>query len=537
MGQPLPPTPPVLPPIRTMADDLASAERGESGASEFPVSAPRLPGTPRGTTTAHAQPIALPLRTPARPGRHRAMLWSFVVFAVVVLGLGTFGVFTFVSKVSGTVADAVPAEAVAFASVRLGQGGTEPFVSVVLAGFPGLTSERLQGATDVAYVLLPGSSPAEPVAALLVRGLPTVDLSASPTLSTKTLPGGVLLVETAHRGRVEGLTGKVWGREIEFRRLLRGMSLTAPVLMAFRSSALGTLLQPFVFHPVFADAALALTLMPNEGTSTARVQGRVSREVVTSSVPGVQVDVPQRLPRSVILAGLRPNVLSDVTALPASGRLPSSLASVLRVFSEQHEAARAFTDAAAGPWALGVLPTGTPGVRDGVAIIPLKSGSDPRASLRTLESFFARLGPYLTGSDLPAAAFSEAEYRGVVVRYVNFGSSARAFDYAVMPDALLLATSRASMAALIDAMHGEGTLVGSPAFTSLSAAAQGTDWLYLLADQRVRPEVPAALAVFHDLLPAVIMRPVGSKDLEGLAVLSRTPSSAEVSVEGEAGTP
>lgn len=525
MAQPLPPTPPVLPPIRTLADDLAAASSGKSGAFEFQASGSPMPSVPR-SSAAGAQPIALPPHVP-RQGRGRLLLFVSLVFGIALVGFGIWGALRFLPRASGTVADVVPADAIAFVSVRVGQPGTDSLLAVLTSAFEGLTPVHLQSATDVTYVLLPGPSPAEPVAALLVRGLSTVDLSASPGLSPHPIFGGLFIVETTHRGRVEGLADQTWGREAEFRKLVRGMPSDAPVLAVFRSSVLEALLQPFAPHPVLTDAALVLALRPSEGTATASVQGRTNGEI-TPSVAGRGAGVALALPSGLILASSRPSFTSDVATLPASGKLPSSLASVLRVFGEQNEEARQLADAVAGPWTLGVLPTEVPGIRDVVAIVPLKSGADPRASLRTLESVFQRLGPYLAGSDVPGAAFSEAEVRGVAVRYVNFGSPARAFDYAVVSDALLLATSRPSMAALIDAGRGEHVLTDTSAFASLKEAAQGADWFMLLADERIRSEVPVALAVFHDLFRGIVVRPTGPRSLEGLAMLgSPSPAPAE----------
>lgn len=536
MGPSLPPTPPIVPPIRTMADDLAAAERGELGDAEPPVSASPMLGVSEGPGS-RVQPVALPLTSREGPVRRRAVRVISAVIAAALVGAGVWGVLTFVPKTSGTVADAVPADAVAFVSIRLGQREMEPLGSLLLAHFEGLTLERLQGATDLTYVLLPGSSPAEPVAALLVRGLPAVDLSASPGLSPHPAPaGGVLIVETSQRGRLAGSTGRVWGNEAEFRKLFHGVPPDAPILLALRGSALGSLLQPLAPHPVATDAAVVLGFAPIEGTAAARVHGGTSAaHAPPVADSGVEAAL-KALPDGVVLAGARPSFSSDVTALPTSGRLPSSLASVLQVFGTENEAARSLTDAVTGPWVFGVLATETPGVLDAVAVIPLKAGADPRASLRTLESEFVRFGPYLAGSNLPDAAFAEAAVRGIPVRYVNFGSSARAFDYAVgpaciacgeaaagRPEVLLLATSRASMAALIAAMHGEEALAGSPSFAAVSDAANGADWLYVAPGEGTRAEVPPALAVLYDVVPAMVVGPAGPRRLAGLAMLAGAP--------------
>ncbi len=545
MAEPLPQTPPsILPPIRTMADDLAAASRGQLSA-ELPsrLSSVGNAPTPVAPTLARIQPVALPSRPPKR-ARRRGISIFIILLVGAAAGFGIFGARLFIPKNSGTVADVVPAEAIAFISVHLGEPRTEEIALALSGNFQGLTPERLQGASDLTVLLFPGASPAEPIPALLVRGLPALDLSGAPALSPIPLPGGILVVETTHRGRLEALSGRTWGREAAYRSMVRELSDAPPVLMSLRGPVVEALLQPFSPHPVRAEA-LVLSLTPGEGDAPAVAQGstaRMARKKSGSGGSGDEVagstDESAGLPGDVIFAGVRPDLRADLTELPESGTLPDTLVQVLRVFRDGSDAARSVTETFAGPWTFGVLPTAQPGVRDAVAIIPLREGGDPSPALRTLEATFTEFGPYLTGSVFPEATFVETVYGGVTIRYVNFGSPARAFDYAVVGGKLLVATSRESMYALVDVLNTLGSALASRAeFARLAGATTGADWLYLRADDRLAIEHPGALAVFHRLLPAIVVKSVESGSLEGLAELG-VPYDAHTAPQvGEGGLP
>lgn len=312
--------------------------------------------------------------------------------------------------------------------------------------------------------------------------------------------------------------------------------------MSLRGPIVEALLQPFSPHPVHAEA-LVLSLTPGEGDAPAVVQGSTARMAKKRSGSGDSggevtggTGESAGLPGDVILAGVRPDLRADLAELPESGTLPDTLLQVLRVFRDGSDAARSVTETFAGPWTFGVLPTAQPGIRDAVAIIPLKEGVDPSPALRTLEAAFTGFGPYLTGSVFPEAAFVETAYGGVMIRYVNFGSPARAFDYAVVGGKLLVATSRESMYALVDALNTLGSALASRAeFAQLASAAVGTSWVYLRSDDRLAIEHPGALSVFHRLLPAILVKSVGSGSLEGLAVLGTSRDAQTAPPAGEGG--
>ncbi|MDP3685730.1 MAG: hypothetical protein Q8R32_02770 [bacterium] len=523
-----------LPPIRTMADDLADAARGTL------ASASGVPLVPLGSTAAvpPSTPTGGLVRLPAavRPRRRGLTVSLFLLFGLVLVGIGAWAALRLIPVSSGTVADAVPAEAQSFVSVRNGDPQTAALLSTLLSSFEGLTADHFRGATDLTYLLLPGPSPAEPVPALLVRGVQTVNLSDTPTLGVQAMTDGVLITDSAHLGRLNALSGSTWGRERPFRNSLRGFPENAPVLLAFRPEALATFLQSFAPHALSAAFPLVMAAVPaGDGSANVVVRSGSGSERAQASVRfagDAGADSAKSLPQSTLLAMRRPvTVLGELQAPAASERPPSGLRPILQALHERAAAFGAVLQSFEGMLTLGVLPTETAGIRDLVAIVPLKTGTDIEPQLRELESAGPTFGPYLTGSSFADAAFREAEYQGVRVRYMNFGSSTRSFDYAVVDQTLLLATSRASMNALIDTARGATpSLAENAAFGLLSGIADNSPWIFFRGASELQEELPPAYRVLADLLGGLFLRSTGSGLFTGSLVLTEpTPSEPSAS--------
>ncbi|TSC71648.1 MAG: hypothetical protein G01um101438_991 [Parcubacteria group bacterium Gr01-1014_38] len=525
-----------LPPIRTMADDLADAARGAlTGTGGLPQPLPS--GAAAAGVPVAAQATGL-VRLPAgtRP-RSRALpvLLLLLVF-LALIGVGAWAALRLLPLSSGTVADAVPAEAQAFVSVRNGDAQSIALRSALLSSVGGLQGDQLRGATDLTYLLLPGPSAAEPVAALLVRGVQTVDLSATPSLGVKPVAGGVLITESTNLGRVNALSGSTWGRERAFRTALRGFPENPSVFLAFRPGALATFLQPFSSHALPAESPLVMAIVPTGDDGSASVVARIGsvpgRAEQTPAAPtgGDGVALARKLPQTTLLAIVRPVAALEGFVSPTSAsRLSSGLRPILQALHERAAALKSVLQSFEGVLALGVLPTETSGVRDLVAVVPLKAGSDPSPQLRELESAGPTFGPYLTGSAFADAAFTETDYQGVRMRYMNFGSPARALDYAVVDQTLLLATSRASMRAVIDAARGVTPPLGdSDVFGSLAGVVDGSNWVFFRGGPVLREEFPPAYRALVALLNGLFLRPASPDLLTGAMVLQEPIPSEPV---------
>lgn len=566
-----------------MADDLAAADRGElipgdglfsSSLASAPRPAekagptmPAPPAAPFGVpldaariSTPHALPQTPPpipprrgrrgtleVRLPSRPppgtvGRRRFLRTLLGAVALVIVGGSALLVASRFPKRSGTVADAVPAEALAFVSVRMDAPFAETLLLLLVravdrssVGAPpggeaalnrseelgnpgGLSVERLKGASDVTYLLLPGSSPAEPIPALLVRGIAAVDLSAAPSLSLTPLRTGVLIADSTHLGRVTALSGRTWGEEPSFRERSRVLPAAAPLTLAVRGETFAAFLQPFSPAPLAFTKPLVLSFDTAGDRRVWRVVGSLVSWNQGSSAETDPRRLFEKLPSSVVLA-----FSGGDAARLFSGQVsgtPGSVKVVLRALEAFPEAWRDLQAQLRGPWAVGVLATETAGVRDAVAVIPLAPGSDAKVPLRTLEPAFREFSPLLVGAAAPEATFAERDFSGVSIRFMNFGSPARAFDYAVVDDALLLATSKASILALVDAVQKRSSsLASSVPVAALADLAEKTASLYLRSDPALRSEVPEALSVFLDLFESLLVFPVTESRIEGLVRL------------------
>lgn len=545
MPQSLPPPPPVLPPIRTMADDMREYARGGPGGGPAPAvppggtlkpPAPGLPKVPYRPSAPPIQPVGLPARPSKGVGRRwNVRLLVLGVLGILVLASGAYGVMLLLSRSSASVADAVPAEALAFVSVR----GAHPAVADLrsrLADAVGLSADRLTGTTDVTYLLLPGGSAGEPVAALLIRGVKDIDLSGAPGLGLLPSKGGLLIVDSTQLGRLRALSGQTWTKERSVRTLFRGLPTDAPILLGFRPPALAAALQPFLPIPPPFEEPLVLALTPEGGGEVVRVIGRTLGTRAGSSGGGA--DSTRLLPAGTVFALQRPSAILR-TLLEPGRDLPQNLSGVLSLLREQQTAVGELLSLFdSRPFIVGVLATGTPGVRDTVVTIPLKSGADPRALLRALEPVAMAFGPFLTGTSLPDVAFIETTYRDTPIRYVNFGSPARAFDYTVVRDTLLFTTSRESMYALLDTvLEVSPPLASTPPFSLLAGATLGAEWIFLRSDPSLEAELPSAYAIFQTLLEGIVLRPTGEGTLEGSALLGAAGGAPSESAPPAGGAP
>lgn len=527
--------------IRTMADDLAALARGEAlprETSPAPAGAPTAGTVGAAAPPRTGAPAVMPVGLPARPrgGRvdRRARLLLAGVLVLVLVGGGIWALRTVRPGRTGTIADALPVETLAFVSVQ-GPAGALPqdpsnraFLDLartrLASAVSGLSADRVAEATEVAYLLLPGPSPADPIPTLFVRGIEAVDLSQDQRLGVKTFRDGLLITNSTYAGRLEALRGAPWSSDAELRALLRGLPKDAPMVLGFRADALAATLAPLT-PSLPAQTPVVLAVYP-EGTGTeARVVGHTKTSWTGTTPPATPPALVERLPLSTVLALQREGTFLAQrfvgSSTSAGTTVLPGLEAMQRALGEQQPVVQGLRALLAGPGIVGVLPTAAPGIRDTVAVFPLHQGADPQPLLQQLEGAFREFGPALAGTPFPSATFAEGQYQGVTIRYVNFGSPARSFDYAVADGQLLVATSKASMFALLDTVRGTAeSLAVSPTFAPLSrVAAEAAEWIFIQGDPALRAELPPAYAISSTLIQSLLVRPATDGKLEGRLLL------------------
>lgn len=493
--------------MRTMADDLAAVS-GVAG-----------PAAPSGKPA-----LALPTPPDQKPRARRLVIGGAV--GVVVLLLAALLLAARLPRATGTVADVLPKEATAFLSVRGARPEIQPLLPHLVAPFPGLTTEALAGARDVTYALFPGATPGEPVPALLVRGPATLDLSGAPSLTTVQINDGALVVAAEQRGRVTASGRPRWSSDASLRALFQGLPADADVLVGLKGSAVGAVLQTFAPHPLAEQPPLVLALRQTGESIT--VDGRFG----AGGSAGGDAALLGKLPAASVFAGARADLGRDFTAAAAGG-VPDALAAVLRALQGQGDAWQRLLETLVGPWAYAVLPSATPGIRDAALVAPLR-GDGASAALRSLEGALLAAGPYLVGAAVPEAVVLETERDGITIRYLNFGSPARAVDYAVVENQLIVATSKDSMYAAVDAVRGTAPALAVSALPSGNGGAP----LLVRPSAQVAGDLPAPYRVFLTLADELRLTRDAQGRLRGTARLTTAasaPSSEVPSSPAEAG--
>lgn len=505
----------VLPVIRTMADDLAAKEKG--GFPEDVVApptdataVPALPLPPRRGGGA-GKNIALPTSI-----RSTSAVWYPIVLGVVValvIAGGGWAAWTFLPRPAGGILDEIPADALAFVTIKRGTPVLEEKLLPKLTQVLGMTPEELGGAwEEVAYVLIPGGSPSEPVPFLLVHAPDAQALPrAAENMTVKKLPSGsVAIIETSSAGRLAAVSSSAIGGDGEFRQLSSLLPLS-PVRYYLREGQSGALLTPFSFpnisQKVSDTVVLALLPRDNDGKVVAVAGARSEKQ------PGISPfsnwdGLLRALPVTAIGSVGRANFGTDFDLWRAASSGNPSLQDFFRLLSQQGPTLDGLRAHLAGPYLVGTLVTGEPGVRDGFVVLTLNEDAQPqtRQSLGILEDAFRQLSSFIAGSTFPGAVFEESVYRDVTIRFVNFGGPERTLDYAVVDNSLVVTTSRDSMRLVIDVLrkaNDKTSVADDRKFQSLSGVISAGSWSYLRPDATVRAELPkgfqALLAGFQDL--------------------------------------
>lgn len=471
---------------------------------------------------------------PRRPSRRQLLVLGLI--AVASTGIAIAGWFTIRS--SGTVADSLPAEARAFVSVAGGSPAARALSAAAAAAFGRALPRGIEERTLSALLFL-GPDPAAPIQGERGRTLPGllvhgVDLTVpvETGLAARRVPDGTLLVPAA--ADALRLGGRALGRDRSLRALLRALRPEAAVRAVFRPDAFAEVLRPLTVRVSEGSASVALTVgFPDEtgsGTAAVTVEKRyadaVGALVAAESVGAVEL--VGRLPDTVVFAiPTTRAAIVDVLRSLFEGSTPLAL-------KEEDAARDALAASLSDPGVAGVLPSPTQAdTRDAVGIFRAADAEQATRALRDLERAALRVGALLGHEAEQGAAFADREYNGVQVRYVNFGSPARSVDYALLDNLLLVATSRESMFALIDAVRGSGALGATSSFAALRAHAGATGWVF------VRPRAAAAaisppqnhegftaespVTMMLAVVEALLVERTGDGRWSGRAILSSSP--------------
>ncbi len=500
-----------------------------------PVVMPSLPPRKAPRVVAPARSITLPTAARERPSRN----WSWIVLGAFLGGLiGVLAItlWTRFPQASGTIADAIPSDTLAFMSVRHGASALENMLLPTFTEHFGITPDMLGSEwSEAAYVLMPGASPAEPVPLLLLtgkQGRPNV--AAPPQVVVEPLSStAVALVQEDAAGRVAGFSKQPLGQTSEFRRLELRLKDDAEQekdgFLYMREGVAAQFLRPFLMPSVhLSEDAFLFTLAssPDAGDAglSLALRGVRSVQQETAQVPQpATMDVLWRhVPAAALSAHSGQTFGPDLNAWRVQQSGNPTLQEFLRRISSQGAVVEALGAMSRGPFVAGTLATASAGVRDGfllVQLLPEKS-SEAVSAMRQLDEAFRELDVFLTGGAVPTDAFEDTTYRDVAIRYLNFGSPQRAVDYAVQDDVLMLATSREAMYSIIDAARDDGalSLAKHAEFQASAVAIGGHSWSYFRVDPAILTELSAPWQTWLRAVRTVSLAPVGTDGLVGLGV-------------------
>lgn len=519
-----------LPPIRTMADDLADASKAVnvpvvSAVSGSPAkvvqqpnipkpplpprppAVPAVPLPPKPVSTGNVVPPAVKENTPAMKKSFVASILIGAGVAVLVCVIGFAGYY-FWPKKTGTVADLIPSETIAFISIKKDAGGLEKVALPKIAMALGLDDNSL-GANwkNLVYGIIPGSTPSEPVGFLLTDDAASVQIGAVPSLAVKNLANNTaIIVETGSKGRVDGLSGKNLGDDKDFRALQKQLPVS-PEYAYLAKNQNNVWLQPFLFLPVSDVAATLVGVVPapQNGNSLVLMGTRSDGKVFEK----------RQLPWDLALKVVPATVLaltghSDLAGDADQWRLSQSdnpaMQDLLNALTTKGESITALKDSLANNYVVGTLANGS-FAPDGIAVLTIKEGmtENVKTQMRNLEEALKLLGPLVGGASYPDVAFSDANYQDTAIRFVNFGDSSHSFDYAIVDSQLLISTSKNSMQRMIETSKGDGDSFAG-ALTGLGSGQ--VEWQYLKLDTSVLDKLPTAWKILFSSFGGVYTEPI-----------------------------
>lgn len=462
-----------VPEIRTMQDDLAEARASKDSPttrvrSGEPAKAsvqalPEKKRSPR-SVPLPAKPITSPPhKAPTQSRRRRSrttvLVMVFVVLFSVVMGGGAFIYWLSMrdSRVTGTIVDYIPenAEFVMSATGEASQISSR----IVTAAVDALeVSEDVfgNGWESIAFVILPGGTPGEPIVFVVVRGgEKVVEQDGLKVVAMDDETWGVMRASNA--GRID-LSGKMLASNKIIHTGIGDIEISDGFLYISDTGIrrLHSVLVD-VGAPITMDAAV-FTLQEGVPSIMGKAIHAPEIKLLLSGNVGEGEEIPVH---SGVFTG---DVIHDITTwMDTLNRNPNA-EEFVRTLSEESisNAYETLLDSITGSAITGVRASTGVAEKESIAIIVLEEGSSDRVrdALSVLEPAFTALGPVLTGRAVDTEGFMEYEHEDILIRFINFPAPDRAVDYALIGDVLLLTSSRDSMFDLIDSIvHAEDSSI------------------------------------------------------------------------------
>lgn len=528
-----------MPVIRTMADDLLEVSKGVSVpvVAEAPIVVVKTVQQPTvsvrpvvgQTSTAQKQPVSRPAVFPIPSVTPKPIVGNTVAmpsdttqadkksfFVSMLLGGGTavviaaviFAVYIFWPKKTGTIADKIPAETIAFVNVKRGSGALENIVLPKILASMGLDSNAL-GAIwgDLAYVVIPGSTSSESISFLMTDDASSVSLGGNSNLVLKNLTNGNgAIVATKESGRLAGLSGKSLGDNSDFRALSSklpaspeyiyiGPGESASMLSVF--SLLTKEQSPAYLFAVApsTEGGKTLSLMGTNGSNENFVKNQISWETPIKAIPV-----------SIIALTGHGSLSTGVDQWRQDQSNNPQMQGFLNVLTAQVKTIDALKANLESNFIVGSL-ANTTSIPDGIAVLPIKDGTTAlvKAQMTSLEDALKLLGPLIGGAPYTDVVFEDNNYKDVAIRFVNFGDPSRSLDYAIIDSLLLVSTSKTSMQQMIDAYKGD---VDNFANNFASQSTGQADWQYVRLDENIVGRLPVVLKTMLSGFTSTYFEPI-----------------------------
>ncbi|MDO8512823.1 MAG: hypothetical protein Q7S57_06140 [bacterium] len=545
----------VMPVIRTMADDLLEVSKGVSVpvTAEAPVVVVKTVQQPtvsvmpvvRQTSTAQKPPVSRPAVFPIPSVTPKPIVGNTVAmpsvttqadkksfFVSMLLGGGTaviiaaviFAVYIFWPKKTSTIADKIPAETIAFVSIKRGSGALENVVLPKILASMGLDSNALGTKwSDLVYVVIPGSTSSEPVSFLMTDDASSISLGENSNFVLKNLANGNgAIVDAKEAGRLDGLSGKSLGDNGDFRALSSklpaspeyiylGPGESASMLSVF--SLLTKEQSPAYLFAVApsTEGGKTFSLMGTNGSNENFVKNQISWETPIKAIPA----------SIIALAGHGSLSASAEQWRQVQSNNPQ-MQGFLNALTAQVKTSDALKANLADNFVVGTLANTTP-IPDGIAVLPLKDGTSAlvkeqvstlfkvkisvlvKEQMSSLEDALKLLGPLIGGAPYSDVVFEDNIYKDVAIRYVNFGDPSRSLDYAIVDSLLLVSTSKTSMEQMIDAYKGDAENFANN--FALQSTGQA-DWQYMRLDENTVGRLPTALKTMLSGFTSTYFEPI-----------------------------
>jgi len=521
----------VMPAIRTMADDLAEANNPTSISvpiSVSPSTTSNSAGSERVLTYPPTRPVANNIARTNKPELKKNIVLApdqlktnngksvgISVFAGVLVSLvlcaALWAGWTYWPRKNATIVDKIPSETLAFISFRRGAMTSEKILPKILDQLK--VSENSLGNqwNDLVYGILPGSTSSETISFLLLAGEEKIDLSGTDMTAKKLANGVTAIVDNTVAGRMDGLSGKTLGENVEFRNLLSQASESseylyikqeqlAPIVKAF------TYLSPNTNYPVLISLSSGgenmLAISGVKGTGTELVKKQVAWDKLLKPIPA----------EILSLAGG-----ADLSKSFDSWRVAQSndpkMQEFLNGLNDQGKVLEKIRADLTGAYVAGSLSSAGL-LPDGVAVAEVKEGAveDLKTQMTSLEVALTKLGSMIGGGSYTDATFADGNYKDVPIRFVNFGDSSHSFDYAIVDSTLLVSNSKNSMQKMIDVYKGSAdSFVGA-----ISAKDQiQTNWQYILFSPDTLANLSAPLQTFLSGFSSFYIESTGAKTFSG----------------------